>query len=54
MLARQDKSETPLSVISIDFFTLAFGPTHHAIRFRRGGGRSTFGLLQYNIHFEQV
>lgn len=54
MLARQDKSEAPLSVISIDFFTLAFGPTHHAIRFRRGGGRATLGLLQYNIHFEQV
>ena len=45
---------TPLSVISIDFFTLVFGPTHHAIRMKSNGGRTTLGLLQYNIQFEQI
>ena len=44
----------PLSVISIDYMALAFGPSHHAVRFKRNSGRSFLGLLQYNIQFEQV
>ena len=42
----------PWTTISIDYFTLVFGPSHHAIKLRRGGG--TIGLLQYNLNFEQV
>lgn len=54
MPLNNDKLEDPLASISIDFLTLAFGPTHHAIRFKKNHGRSYLGLLQYNIQFEQV
>ena len=50
----ESKIKDPIAQISIDFLTLAFGPSHHAIRFKKQGGRHYVGLLQYDIHFEQV
>jgi len=44
----------PVAFISVDFLVLVFGPIHHQIRFRQENGKKFLGLLQYNIHFEQV
>jgi hypothetical protein len=54
MSLKDDHGGLPLSVITIDYIALAFGPNHHAIRFMKNGGRSCIALIQYNIHFEQV
>ena len=43
-----------LSSISIDFFTLAFGPIHHKINMRAPRSNKVIGVLQYNVLFEQV
>lgn len=52
MEQKKDEVFEPWTTITIDFFTLVFGPSHHAIKLKRGSG--TIGLLQYNINFEQV
>lgn len=54
MPLKNENGGEPIAVISIDFMTLAFGPVHHAIRFKKNGGRNYVGLLQYNIQFEQI
>lgn len=46
--------EDPLSIINIDFFTIAFGPSHHVVRFFQNSKKTCIGSLQYNIYFEQV
>lgn len=44
----------PLSRIEIDYYTLAFGPTHHTLKFQSGGGKKIYGQIQYNIEFRQL
>ena len=54
MQFKSDVSHIPISSIDIDFFTLAFGPSHHAIKLKINGGRQSAGLLQYNIRFDEI
>jgi hypothetical protein len=54
MSLKDEHGGMPLSVITIDYIALAFGPNHHAIRFMSNGGRRCIALIQYNIYFEQV
>ena len=54
MQAKSELSHIPLSCIEVDFFTLAFGPSHHAIKLKINGGRQSIGLLQYNIRFDEI
>lgn len=51
---KSEVSHIPISSIEIDFFTLAFGPSHHAIKMKINGGRQSIGLLQYNIRFDEI
>ena len=53
-ISNKNNSTEPLSTIMIDFFTLAFGPVWHVLKFKSNRGRSTIGILQYNIIFEQI
>ena len=54
MQEKSEHSHIPISCIEIDFFTLAFGPSHHAIKLKVRGGKQSIGLLQYNIHFDEI
>lgn len=52
--AGADENTQPISMVTIDYFTLAFGPVHHAIKFKTNGGHATAGIIQYNVIFEQI